>query len=75
MLGASYQQISREGLGYQKSQNGGSSIPNAGQMLSAYHRFGSVVPAQEKEKSFFDGIDTSLVGIAALAGQRRCRLS
>ena len=35
VLGASYQQISREGLGYQKSQNGGSAIPNAGQSLSA----------------------------------------
>lgn len=67
VLGASYQQISREGLGYQKSQNGGSAIPNAGQALSAYHRFGSVVPAQEKENSFFDGIDTSLMGIASLA--------
>jgi LmbE family N-acetylglucosaminyl deacetylase len=72
MLGASYQQISREGLGYQKSQNGGGSIPNAGQMLSGYHRFGSVVPASGppsgKEQSFFDGIDTSLAGIAELAG-------
>jgi LmbE family N-acetylglucosaminyl deacetylase len=68
ILGASYQQVSREGLGYQKSQNGGSSIPNAGQMLSGYHRYGSVIPASGKEKSFFDGIDTSLTGIAELAG-------
>jgi LmbE family N-acetylglucosaminyl deacetylase len=67
VLGMSYQQISREGLGYQKSQNGGSAIPDAGQTLSAYHRFGSVVPAQEKEESFFDGIDVSLMGIATLA--------
>ncbi|MBV9309043.1 MAG: PIG-L family deacetylase, partial [Acidobacteriaceae bacterium] len=34
MLGMSYVQLSREGLGFQKSQNGGSSIPKAGQMLS-----------------------------------------
>jgi hypothetical protein len=68
VLGATYQQISREGLGYQKSQNGGSAIPDAGQTLSAYHRFGSVVPAQEKEESFFDGVDVSLMGIATLAG-------
>ena len=67
VLGMSYVQISREGLGYQKSQNGGGSIPKAGQLLSAYHRFGSVVPASEKEESFFDGIDTSLSGIATLA--------
>ncbi len=67
VLGASYVQISREGLGYQKSQTGGGSIPKAGQMSSAYHRFGSLVPAKEKEESFFDGIDTSLTGIATLA--------
>ena len=67
VLGMSYVQISREGLGYQKSQNGGSSIPKAGQLLSAYHRYGSVVQAAEKEKTFFDGIDTSLAGIATLA--------
>src|SRR5579862_3832773 len=42
VLGASYVQIAREGLGYQKSQNGGGSVPGAGQVLSAYHRFGSV---------------------------------
>ena len=68
VLGASYQQISREGLGYQKSQTGGASIPNAGQMLSAYHRFGSTVEVPEKEASFFDGVDTSLNGIVSLAG-------
>ena len=68
VLGATYQQISREGLGYQKSQNGGSAIPDAGQMLSGYHRFGSAIPAQEKEQSFFDGIDVSLMGIATLSG-------
>jgi LmbE family N-acetylglucosaminyl deacetylase len=67
VLGISYVQISREGLGFQKSQNGGSAIPKAGQVLSAYHRFGSVIQAQDKEKSFFDGIDTSLLGIATLA--------
>ncbi|MBV9034320.1 MAG: PIG-L family deacetylase [Acidobacteriaceae bacterium] len=67
MLGMSYVQLSREGLGFQKSQNGGSSIPKAGQMLSPYHRFGSTIPAGDKEKDFFDGIDVSLLGIASLA--------
>ncbi|HLZ10774.1 MAG TPA: NEW3 domain-containing protein, partial [Chloroflexota bacterium] len=31
------------------------------------HRFRSVIPAAEKEDSFFDGIDVSLLGIATLA--------
>ncbi|HZS54795.1 MAG TPA: PIG-L family deacetylase, partial [Bryobacteraceae bacterium] len=68
ILGMSYVQISREGLGYQKSQNGGSSIPQAGQSLAPYHRVASNVQSGEKEESFFDGIDTSLAGIASLAG-------
>ena len=67
LLGASYVQISRQGLGYQKSQNGGPNIPKAGQVSSAYHRYASSVPVPEKEKDFFDGIDTSLAGLAGLA--------
>src|SRR5215831_12929293 len=67
MLGASYVQISREGLGHQKSQNGGPNIPKAGQVTSAYHRYASTVTVPEKEKDFFDGIDVSLMGLASLA--------
>ena len=67
VLGMSYVQISREGLGYQKSQTGGGMIPKAGAIGSTYHRYGSLVPTQDKEKSFFDGIDVSLMGIASLA--------
>ena len=68
-LGLNYLQVSREGLGHQKSQNGGTGIPSAGPMSSAYHRFDSRVAATDKEQSFFDGIDTSLPGIASLAKQ------
>lgn len=68
VLGMSYLQVARTGLGYQKSQNGGGSIPEAGQVMSPYHRFGSAIQVPDKEKSFFDGIDISLMGIAALAG-------
>jgi LmbE family N-acetylglucosaminyl deacetylase len=67
MLGESYVQVSREGLGYQKSQNGGPNIPKAGQVTSTYHRYASNVDVPEKEKDFFDGIDTSLMGLASLA--------
>ena len=66
VLGESYVQIAREGLGHQKSQTGGGMIPKAGALGSTYHRYGSVVAAQDKEKSFFDGIDVSIVGIATL---------
>ena len=67
VLGASYAQISREGLGMQKSQNGGPSIPKAGPISSAYHRFASTIDANPKESGLFEGIDISLMGIATLA--------
>lgn len=69
LVGRSYLQISREGLGFQKSQNGGTGIPPAGEMTVAYHRFGSYLqPSRGEETSFFDGIDISLAGVADLAG-------
>jgi len=68
LLGESYMQASRAGLGFEKSQNGGQAIPRAGKVLSDYHRFASRVAAPDKEQSFFDGIDVSLAGIADLAG-------
>ncbi len=67
LLGASYVQLSHEGLGMQKSQNGGSFIPRAGAQPSAYHRFASRVSSADTEQSFFDEIDVSLAGIADLA--------
>jgi LmbE family N-acetylglucosaminyl deacetylase len=67
ILGMSYVQIAREGLGFQKSQTGGGMIPKAGAVNTSYHRYGSVAPAEDKEKSFFDGIDVSVMGIATLA--------
>ena len=67
--GLSIQQISRTGLGFQKSQNGGAAIPPAGPATSAYHRFGSRISgAADHENSFFDGIDITLPGIGSLAG-------
>ena len=66
--GLTYPQISREGLGFQKSQNGGSDVPPPAAQASSYHRFGSHIAAKDKEESFFDGIDVSIAGIADLAG-------
>jgi LmbE family N-acetylglucosaminyl deacetylase len=65
--GLTYVQIAREGLGYQRSQNGGGAIPQAAPVNSAYHRYGSRVPSAEHETSFFDGMDVTLNGIASLA--------
>lgn len=70
MNGLSAQQISRTGLGFQKSQNGGGDIPLAGPEESDYHRFGSRLQSPDQEDSFFQGIDVSLAGIADLAGSQ-----
>src|SRR5712664_944526 len=67
VLGMSYVQVSREGLGLQKSQTGGGMIPKAGALSTTYHRYESLVAAEDKEQSFFDGIDVSLMGVATLA--------
>jgi LmbE family N-acetylglucosaminyl deacetylase len=67
LLGLTYAQISRLGLGNQKSQNGGTGLPPAEQDMAPYHRFASRINAPDKESSFFDGIDVSLMGIATLA--------
>jgi LmbE family N-acetylglucosaminyl deacetylase len=67
----SYVQFARMGLSQQKSQIGpGGRMPPGGAFDSSFHMYGSVVKAQPKapaEASFFDGIDTSLVGMQDLA--------
>ncbi|HEX5431811.1 MAG TPA: PIG-L family deacetylase [Bryobacteraceae bacterium] len=65
--GLTYTQISRTGWGLQKSQNGGGTTPPPSPISAAYHRYGSRVSSPERESGFFDGIDTTLEGIATLA--------
>ncbi len=70
VLGESYFQIARTGLGQQRSQHEGPSIPLAGEVSVGYHRYGADLPPaqlKDNESSFFDGIDTSLPGLATLA--------
>ena len=74
VLGMSYLQFARMGLGLQKTQNGGMGVPAAGEFDVPYTRYGSRVSggsasaaSTEQEKNFFDGIDVSLVGMATLA--------
>ncbi|MGB8789568.1 MAG: PIG-L family deacetylase [Candidatus Acidiferrales bacterium] len=67
LLGLTYVQVARLGLGNQKSQNGGTALPPAEAEMTPYHRFASLVSVPEKESTVFDGIDISLAGIASLA--------
>ena len=64
--GLTYQQIGRQGWGFQKSQNGGGTLPPPALVSISYHRYGSRVPTSAKEQNFYDGIDISLNGIAGL---------
>ncbi|MGA7521414.1 MAG: PIG-L family deacetylase [Acidobacteriaceae bacterium] len=66
LLGESYFQMARTGWSEQKSQNGGGTIPFPGPVSVAYHRYGSRVSSPDQEDSFFQGIDTSLPGMASL---------
>lgn len=69
LLGLTYEQISILGLGFQKSQSGGTGLPPAEADMADYHRFQSLVPVPDREGTFFDGVDISLAGIASLAPQ------
>jgi LmbE family N-acetylglucosaminyl deacetylase len=69
LLGDSAVAIARIGLGSQKSQNGGTAVPLPRPSSSAYHLYASRVSATlpTHEESFFDGVDTTLAGIASYA--------
>ncbi len=69
LLGGSAIAIAREGLAEQKSQNGGVAGPSRGQ---SYHLYASRVAGEdttppEHETDLFEGIDTTLAGIADYA--------
>jgi hypothetical protein len=63
VLGDSYQSFARLGLSFQRSQNSGRFSPQPGPSVSNYKRLQSLVDAPAKEKTFFDGIDTTLPGL------------
>jgi LmbE family N-acetylglucosaminyl deacetylase len=63
VLGDSYQSFARRGLSFQRSQNGGRFSPQPGPAVSYYKRLQSLVDAPAKEKTFFDGIDTTVPGV------------
>ena len=62
-IGDSYQTFSRIGLSFQRSQNGGRLNAQPGPSIAYYKRLAAAVEAPAKEKTFFDGIDTSVPGL------------
>jgi LmbE family N-acetylglucosaminyl deacetylase len=74
ILGRSYHEIGIEGLSKQRSQGVAGIIPRLGSLESAFTLLDSIAPAQPKEAGFFDGIDTTIAGIAARAGNDAAKL-
>lgn len=70
LLGLSYAQLARFGLGFQRSQGISGHVGSAGPRPS-YYRLARAADASykpEREASVFEGLDTSLTGIAKQAG-------
>ena len=72
LLGESYIQFALDGLKHQLSQGAGGWTVEPGDRFTYYKLLDSVVPSQKDkdghEQDFFDGIDTSLPGLAARLG-------
>jgi len=72
LLGMTYQQFAMEGLRHQLSQGAGGWSVDAGPHFVFYRLVDSVLPSTKTkdghEESFFDGIDTTLPGLANRLG-------
>jgi LmbE family N-acetylglucosaminyl deacetylase len=68
LVGKSYREIARDGLSQQRSQGAGRVRAAPGSSLSRVMLADSAIPKVENAQSLFDGIDTTLLGIAQLAG-------
>ncbi|MFN0123927.1 MAG: NEW3 domain-containing protein [Blastocatellia bacterium] len=68
LTGRSYRQIAREGLSYQRSQGGGQGRVPPGSANSSWLLAETVLLKNDSEKSILDGIDTTIMGLARLAG-------
>ena len=68
LLGLSYSQIARQGLSYQRSQGVGQTRASKGASLTELQLINTTLSEHPKsEESLFDGLDTTIMGIAKLA--------
>ncbi|GAC1691432.1 MAG: PIG-L family deacetylase [Terriglobales bacterium] len=77
-LGMSYAQFAMEGLKHQLSQGAGSWTIEPGERYTFYKLADTVLPngdsTAQQEKDFFDGIDTSLPGLATRLGSDEAKV-
>src|SRR5437762_4096048 len=75
LLGKSYTQFAVEGLARQTSQGTGGFRVSPGHRFTYYKRVDSVLAGgEEHEKDFFEGIDTTLPGLASRLGSDESKL-
>src|SRR5690242_615058 len=77
LLGMSYTQFAVEGLARQTSQGTGGFRVSPGHRYTYYTRVESTLPKEElktEESDFFDGIDTSLPGLASRLGSHESKV-
>ena len=74
VLGMSYAQFSIEGLRHQMSQGVGGFYNPPGDLFRTYKLADSVGAKASAEKSFFDGIDTTLPGLASRLGNEEAKV-
>ncbi len=68
LLGLSYAQIARQGLSYQRSQGVGQTRASKGASVTELQLIDTTLPNQQKpEDSLFDGLNTTIMGMAKLA--------
>ncbi len=69
LLGLSYSQIARQGLSFQRSQGVGQTRAAKGSAVAELRLVDTTLTAEKgkPEESLFDGIDTTLMGMAKLA--------
>lgn len=68
LLGLSYSQVARQGLSYQRSQGVGQTRASKGSAVTELRLVDTTLTEQRNpEGSLFDGIDTTIVGMAKLA--------
>ncbi|MBM3224062.1 MAG: PIG-L family deacetylase, partial [Candidatus Tectomicrobia bacterium] len=68
LIGKSYRELAREGLSYQRSQGAGQWRAAPGVSLSRVMLAESTISTVANEQSMFDGMDTTLLGLAQFAG-------
>ena len=68
LLGLSYAQVARQGLSYQRSQGAGQTRASKGASIAELRLVNTALSEQmTAEESLFDGLDTTIMGMATLA--------